>query len=120
VFDDDICGISRGMIFAPLLLAVAIVPAGVDFTCTPIAVWDGDGPVSCAEGPRLRLAWIAAREIDGTCRDNQPCPAADAVQARDALRWTPRTARRRVEPQAAQPKRLPLCRISLVQMHTAA
>jgi endonuclease YncB( thermonuclease family) len=73
------------MILVPLLLAVAIVPAGNSFECTPIAVWDGDGPVWCAEGPHLRLAGIAAREIDGTCRDNQPCPAADAVQARDAL-----------------------------------
>jgi len=62
-----------------------IVPAGETFTCTPTRVWDGDGPVWCAEGPRLRLAGVAAREMDGTCRDNQPCPTASAQAARDAL-----------------------------------
>lgn len=68
-----------------LILATAVVPAGEMFTCTPVAVWDGDGPIWCKEGPHVRLAGIAAREMDGTCRTNQPCPDADAVQARDAL-----------------------------------
>lgn len=68
-----------------LALAAAVVAAGDTFTCTPVAVYDGDGPVWCAEGPHVRIAGIAAREMDGTCRDNQPCPAASAVQARDAL-----------------------------------
>jgi hypothetical protein len=67
------------------LLAMQIVAAGTSFTCTPTRVWDGDGPLWCAEGPRLRLAGIAAREMDGTCRSNQPCPAARAEAARDAL-----------------------------------
>lgn len=72
----------------PLILAlaaVAVVPAGSTFRCTPTRVWDGDGPVWCAEGPRLRLAGVAARETDGTCRSNQPCPAATAEQAKAAL-----------------------------------
>lgn len=68
-----------------LLLAIQIVPAGEFFRCTPTRVWDGDGPVWCAEGPRLRLSGIAARESDGTCRKNQPCPVASAVDARDTL-----------------------------------
>lgn len=68
-----------------LFLAASIVPAGQSFDCTPTRVWDGDGPIWCAEGPRIRLSGIAAREIDGSCRDNQPCPAAGAVEARDAL-----------------------------------
>ena len=67
------------------ILVAAIVPAGQAFVCTPTRVWDGDGPVWCAEGPRIRLAGIAAREHDGSCRSNQPCPAADATEARDAL-----------------------------------
>jgi endonuclease YncB( thermonuclease family) len=67
------------------LLAAAAVPAGAAFACTPTRVWDGDGPVWCAEGPRVRLAAIAAREIDGTCRRWQPCPAASGIAARDAL-----------------------------------
>jgi endonuclease YncB( thermonuclease family) len=66
-------------------IAATITPAGQTFTCTPTRVWDGDGPVWCKEGPRLRLAGIAARESDGTCRSNQPCPRATAEQARQAL-----------------------------------
>ena len=62
-----------------------VVPAGRAFTCTPIAVWDGDGPVWCAEGPKVRIAGVAAREMDGTCRVNQPCPDVEAVDARDRL-----------------------------------
>lgn len=68
-----------------ILTALQIVAAGATFTCTPTRVWDGDGPLWCAEGPRLRLAGIAAREMDGTCRSNQPCPTATAEAARDAL-----------------------------------
>jgi endonuclease YncB( thermonuclease family) len=67
------------------LLATIFIPAGQAFVCTPVRVWDGDGPIWCAEGPHVRLAGIAAREMDGTCRDNQPCPDADAMEARDAL-----------------------------------
>ncbi|WP_126172324.1 thermonuclease family protein [Altericroceibacterium xinjiangense] len=62
-----------------------MIQAGERFTCTPSRVWDGDGPVWCEEGPRLRLSGIAAREIDGGCRSNQPCPEASGVEARDAL-----------------------------------
>ncbi len=61
------------------------VSTGQTFMCTPTHVWDGDGPVWCAEGPRLRLAGIAARELDGTCKPNQPCPRAKAEAARDHL-----------------------------------
>lgn len=68
-----------------ILLAASIVAAGQSFTCTPTHVWDGDGPVWCAEGPHVRISGIAAREMDGTCRTNQPCPAASATEARDAL-----------------------------------
>lgn len=66
-------------------MALLIVPAGEEFACTPEAVWDGDGPVWCAEGPRIRLAGIAARELDGSCSTGHPCPDADPVAARDAL-----------------------------------
>ena len=68
-----------------MILAAAIVPAGQSFDCTPIQVWDGDGPIWCAEGPRVRLSGIAAREMDETCNANQPCPAASAIEARDGL-----------------------------------
>ena len=68
-----------------ILAAAAVVPAGQTFTCTPTRVWDGDGPIWCAEGPRIRLSGIAAREMDGTCRTNQPCPEVDPIASRDAL-----------------------------------
>jgi endonuclease YncB( thermonuclease family) len=63
----------------------AVIAAGLMFVCTPVAVWDGDGPIWCAEGPRVRIAGIAAREMDGSCRPHQPCPRATAAEARDAL-----------------------------------
>jgi endonuclease YncB( thermonuclease family) len=62
-----------------------VVAAGNGFTCTPTRVWDGDGPIWCAEGPRIRLAGIAAREIDGRCRRWQPCPPGSGIAARDRL-----------------------------------
>lgn len=64
---------------------VPIIPSGQVFECTPTHVWDGDGPIWCEEGPRLRLAGIAARELDGTCSRGHPCPAATAEDARAAL-----------------------------------
>lgn len=35
--------------------------------------------------PRIRLAGIAAREADGTCNADQPCPNASHEEARDTL-----------------------------------
>lgn len=68
-----------------LLAAALIVPASQEFTCTPTRVWDGDGPIWCEEGPRIRLTGIATRELDGTCREDQPCPDASGERARNAL-----------------------------------
>lgn len=68
-----------------LLMSVAVVPAGQSFDCTPTRVWDGDGPVWCAEGPRVRVSGVAARETDGTCRPGHPCPDATAEQAKQTL-----------------------------------
>ena len=62
-----------------------IVAAGLLFACTPTLVADGDGPVWCAEGPHVRIAGIAARERDGSCRPGQPCPTASADAAMAAL-----------------------------------
>jgi endonuclease YncB( thermonuclease family) len=61
------------------------VASGAAFACTPTKVWDGDGPIHCAEGPKVRLAGIAARETDGSCSPGHPCPDATAGAARDAL-----------------------------------
>ncbi|WP_422342845.1 thermonuclease family protein [Parasphingorhabdus sp.] len=68
-----------------LLLGASIVAAGETFECTPVRVWDGDGPIWCAEGPRVRLSGIASREMDGSCSNGHPCPKASGISARDAL-----------------------------------
>ena len=70
------------MIAASVIAAIA---SGATFTCTPTRVWDGDGPVWCAEGPKIRLAGIAAREMDGSCRPNHPCPKMSPAGSRDHL-----------------------------------
>lgn len=67
------------------LFSAAIVAAGTSFICTPTRVWDGDGPIWCAEGPKIRLAGIAAREMDDKCNPGHPCPAAKGSVARDHL-----------------------------------
>src|SRR3546814_9589691 len=67
------------------LILAPVLAAGTSFTCTPTMVWDGDGPIWCAEGPRVRLAGIAAREIDESCKPSHPCPSASGAAARDAL-----------------------------------
>lgn len=73
------------MIALALLAHVAVVPAGETFTCTPVRVWDADGPIWCAEGPRVRLDGIAAREMDGDCLPGHPCPAMNPLAARARL-----------------------------------
>src|SRR3546814_14625038 len=72
------------MIFSLFLLA-SVVPAGQSFTCTPVAVWDGDGPIWCAEGPHVCLSGVAAREMNGSCSSAHPCPDADPVAERAHL-----------------------------------
>lgn len=66
-------------------MSFLLAAAGAVFACTPVAVYDGDGPIWCEEGPRIRLEGIAAREMDGTCRRGHPCPRASAEASRDAL-----------------------------------
>lgn len=55
------------------------------FTCSVTKVHDGDGPIWCAEGPKVRLTAIAARELDGTCGPGHPCPAASGYEAQQQL-----------------------------------
>jgi endonuclease YncB( thermonuclease family) len=82
----ELLGLSATPLYAAQpFMTVPVVPSGEAFKCVPTRVWDGDGPVWCKEGPRIRLAGIAAREIDDSCRPNQPCPTASGSEARDAL-----------------------------------
>ena len=76
--------VGKGVPSAPRRM-VPVVASGISFTCTPTRVWDGDGPIWCAEGPRIRLAGIAAREMDETCSLRQPCPSVSGKAARDRL-----------------------------------
>lgn len=73
------------LLLLALTATIPILHAGEAFSCTPTHVWDGDGPIWCAEGPRIRLAGIAAREIDESCRKGQPCPKTSGRRARDRL-----------------------------------
>lgn len=66
-------------------VSAEVMPKGHTFRCTPVAVWDGDGPIWCAEGPKIRIAGVAARELDGSCRPSHPCPTMGAIDARDRL-----------------------------------
>ena len=66
-------------------VATQVVAAETNFSCTPTAVWDGDGPIWCTEGPKVRIAGVAAREIDESCRSNQPCPAVTGAEAKARL-----------------------------------
>ena len=68
-----------------LLFAAMTVPRGQAFECTPVSVWDGDGTIWCAQGPRIGLFGIAARELDGSCSAGHPSPDADPLLVRDAL-----------------------------------
>lgn len=67
------------------LFLLSVIPSGQSFVCTPTAVWDGDGPIWCAEGTRIRLSGIAAREMNGSCSPGHPCPEAEPVASRDYL-----------------------------------
>ena len=74
-----------GLLPGDCVAGAQIIAAGQTFTCTPTAVWDGDGPIWCAEGPKIRIAGVAAREIDESCKNNQPCPSVSGTEARDRL-----------------------------------
>lgn len=58
--------------------------AGADFTCRVSKVNDGD-TLRCADGTRVRLHAVAARESDNSCSPNHPCPTASAASATQAL-----------------------------------
>lgn len=61
------------------------MPGDERFTCTATRVHDGDGPIWCAEGPKIRLTAIAARELDETCQAGHPCPDASGASAQREL-----------------------------------
>lgn len=64
---------------------IASMPSAADLRCTVTKVHDGDGPIWCAEGPKIRLTAIAARELDETCSIGHPCPEATGAAAQQEL-----------------------------------
>ncbi|MGB3723382.1 MAG: thermonuclease family protein [Pacificimonas sp.] len=75
-----------GLLFLPGAEAVPARGAAVNgFSCDVTSVHDGDGPIYCRGGTKIRLTAIAARELDDSCRPHHPCPAASGAQARQAL-----------------------------------
>jgi endonuclease YncB( thermonuclease family) len=64
--------------------------AGSQFPCTVLSVYDGDGPINCAEvdgsGKQVavRLRGIEAREPDNRCQV-AVCPPMSGAQAKAAL-----------------------------------
>lgn len=61
------------------------------FMCTVTQVHDGDGPIWCRETDgagkpiKIRLSAVAARELDETCSQGHPCPAASGAAAKAEL-----------------------------------
>ena len=50
------------------------------FACAVSSIADGD-TLRCADGTRVRLHAVAARETDGSCSPGHPCPSASAGAA---------------------------------------
>jgi len=67
------------------------IAAGSRFPCTVVSVYDGDGPINCAEVDaegkqvRVRVKGIEARDSDNTCRLADRCPSASGAEAKAAL-----------------------------------
>ncbi|MDQ8754748.1 hypothetical protein RCO27_00765 [Sphingosinicella sp. LHD-64] len=84
------------VIFVVINAVRDITPTAVDtatgsrFTCTVLSVYDGDGPINCAEvdgaGEQVsvRLRGIEAREPDNTCQ-MEVCPPLSGQEAKAIL-----------------------------------
>ena len=58
---------------------------GDRFFCQVMSVTDGD-TLRCADGTRVRLHAVAARESDESCSPGHPCPSASGAAATATLR----------------------------------
>lgn len=67
------------------------IATGSRFSCTVLSVYDGDGPINCAEidqngkPVRVRLRGIEAREADNSCQLGDQCPKASGAEAKGEL-----------------------------------
>jgi endonuclease YncB( thermonuclease family) len=55
--------------FSLLSTIAAVVPANGVFTCQVVAVHDGDGPIRCANGIKVRVAGVQAPDYESA----EPC-----------------------------------------------
>lgn len=61
------------------------IPGNDDrFPCRVASVTDGD-TLRCADGTRIRLHAVAAREMDETCSTGHPCPSGSGAAAKAEL-----------------------------------
>jgi endonuclease YncB( thermonuclease family) len=84
------------LIFVLVSVVQDMAPAQVDtatgssFPCTVLSVYDGDGPINCAEVDaegkqvRVRLRGIEAREPDNSCQ-TEACPPLSGTAAKAML-----------------------------------
>jgi len=65
--------------------------AGKTFPCTVQSVYDGDGPINCAERDTagnpvaVRIRGIEAREVDNRCPRANLCPQASGAEAKAVM-----------------------------------
>ncbi len=87
-----------------ILLAAAL--SGSTFTCTVTRVHDGDGPLWCAEGPKVRIAGVQAPDFESAepCRQRRAGYVCSDARARASQRTVSALVlRRRLTCQALEP-----------------
>ncbi|MDP5279935.1 hypothetical protein Q9Q95_13450 [Sphingomonas sp. DG1-23] len=70
-----------------LMAALSLAPSQ-PFTCTVTRVHDGDGPIWCAEGPKVRIAGVQAPDFESAepCRQKSAGYVCNDVRARASQR----------------------------------
>ncbi|MEN2747117.1 hypothetical protein [Sphingomonas sp. T9W2] len=68
------------------------------FTCTVVRVHDGDGPLWCREGPKVRIAGVQSPDFASAapCRARRPGYTCSDVKARASRRIVERLTLRKV------------------------
>lgn len=79
-----LAGVVGWSVYGGKSATIADMSGAGQFSCSVASITDGD-TLRCADGTRVRIAGIAARERDGSCSPGHPCPAASAESATAAL-----------------------------------
>lgn len=64
--------------------SATVLDRPASFTCSVSTITDGD-TLRCADGTKVRLHAVAAREKDETCSPGHPCPEASGAAATSKL-----------------------------------